>query len=157
MFAFRVLNVIHLHVGVIFRSVFDRLKAEAIEFFGHGEDAFCNGINGEVGADFVFIESIFFLTHFFGKVVIVPRSDFEIVAHLVGEGLHFGNLLGNFCLCRHPDAHKQIFGSLGSFSHHVVGHICGKIGIAHDGSLLGTFLHDFVDNGTVVVIATLSV
>ncbi len=84
MFAFGVFHVVDFHVGMVSGGVGNGFKGDAVEFFCHGEDSFCYGIYGEVGADFVFIEGVFILAHFLGEIIVVPGGDFEVVAELVG-------------------------------------------------------------------------
>ncbi len=116
-------DVIDGHFVVIFWSVGHLGEFHAVEFFSHGKDAVAHRVECKVFAHFRFVKVIFFLTYFFGIVIIVPGCDLEASVVLVDDGLHLGHFLFDFLDCGSPDLHEQRLGIVDSLGHDIVCHV----------------------------------
>ncbi len=153
MLPLEILHLIHLHFVVILRSIGQFGECHSIESFSHREYTLSDVFESEIAAHLVLVESILVATHLFGIVIVIPRSDLEVIALLVGESLHFSHLLMHPLYRRLPYLHEQTLGIGRILGHHIGRHIRRIVGITEQTRLLRTQLNDLLYDRTVVKLA----
>ena len=146
-------HVVDGHFGVVFGSIGHFSEFDAVETLCHSEYAFAHRVDGEVGADLVFVEVEFLAAYFLGVVIVVPGFDCYACVFAVGELLHFRNLGLYAGHGRTPDLHEQVFGGSDGLGHDIAGHVGAVVLESQKRGFFSTHLQDAADYRQVVVFA----